>query len=75
MFKRDIEVTLVDTYRDGGTKKYRANDGTFYYEDHRLGTLTPGKIYDRYPADKGAIGEHVNLIILPNNSTPKATIA
>ena len=45
-----------DTARDGGTVRYEGLDGeTYYYKDGRIGTNTPGAIYDRYPGDMGAV--------------------
>lgn len=39
---------------DGGTKVAAGSDGNIYYIDHRIGTKTPGLVYDKYPSDKGA---------------------
>lgn len=41
-------------YKDGGTDVYVDKKGKKYYKDGRIGTKTKGKIFDRYPKDKGA---------------------
>ena len=54
---KDIYVKSgpVDTARDGGTLRYKGWDGKDYFVDYRISTNTKGKIYDRYPSEKGAI--------------------
>lgn len=44
----------ISICRDGGTIVLEDNNGIKYYEDHRLGTKTPGVIYDKYPGDADA---------------------
>lgn len=44
-----IKLKYKDVLLDGGTITYTGSDGKLYYEDHRLGTITEGKIYDGYP--------------------------
>jgi hypothetical protein len=46
--EEDMNVRHVATCRDGGTLLIEAN-GTLYHIDHRIGTTTPGRIYDDYP--------------------------
>ena len=44
----------METFLDGGTKECEGSDGNYYYVDHRIGTLTPGAIYDFYPDSPNA---------------------
>lgn len=44
----------METFLDGGTKECEGSDGDYYYVDHRIGTLTPGAIYDFYPGSPNA---------------------
>ena len=46
-----MKVVSIDFFLDGGTAKIVTDIGTFYLDD-RLGTVTPGRIYDRYPSWK-----------------------
>ncbi len=48
-----VVIARAISYKDGGTVELRTNRGTFYL-DKRLGTKTAGKLFDRYPEDKGA---------------------
>jgi hypothetical protein len=49
-----IKLTECGVARDGGTIAYKGSDGNSYYEDHRIGTLTKGVLYDRYPKENDA---------------------
>lgn len=73
-FTRQIKVKHVGTYRDGGTKHFVDSAGNSYYEDNRIGTTTPKKVYDKYPGNNDAIGENVELEIVTDFSQT-ATIA
>ena len=71
-----IDVTLVDTYLDGGTKKFVSSDGKFYFVDHRIGTSTDCAIFDIYPSADGAgVLENYRLnIITPPVINPPTQI-
>jgi len=43
----------MNIYKDGGTYTFSKN-GKTYYVDHRIGSKTKNKVYDRYPGDSGA---------------------
>jgi len=49
-----ITVTFVDSFRDGGSIEWKGEDGKNYFEDYRLGSLTPGAIYTKWPGDPTA---------------------
>jgi hypothetical protein len=52
---KTITVKWSGRYRDGGTDVYTEVDtGTKYFVDNRIRSETKGKIFDRYPGDKGA---------------------
>jgi len=57
-----IKVKYLDSFLDGGTDHYVDENGNDYYEDHRIRTLTPGVIYDRYPKDRDAKILNIELI-------------
>lgn len=54
MTNTKIKLTLMETFLDGGTKECEGSDGNYYYVDHRLGTVTPGGIYDFYPGSENS---------------------
>lgn len=57
-----VKVSLVNTFRDGGTQQYKGEDGKDYYLDGRISSTTVGEVYDRYPGDAGAVKLDVMLI-------------
>lgn len=50
------------TYMDGGTQVIKNKQGKKYYIDGRIGSKTKGKVYDRYPGDKGAKIVNIKLV-------------
>ena len=46
---RKIKGKEIDRFLDGGTQKILGDDGILYFIDHRIGTETAGKVFDRYP--------------------------
>lgn len=51
-------VRIIGDYKDGGSSKIEVHiEGIRYelYVDSRIDTRTPAEVYDRYPADRGAI--------------------
>ena len=60
-----VDVKLVCTYKDGGTRKYYGvKDKQDYYQDNRIFSETRGLVYDRYPGDEDAAILPVVLNIL-----------
>jgi hypothetical protein len=49
-----ILVTKIGKYKDGGTEYFRDSKGKKYFIDGRINSLTKGKVYDRYPDEKGS---------------------
>lgn len=74
LFTREIQVRKTGVARDGGTIHYLDANNNSYYEDHRIGTKTPGRITDKYPNDPQAVGENVKLIVVTNFGEDIATI-
>lgn len=55
-----VDVHLVDTYRDGGTKRFKSINGSFFFTSpHYKG------VYDRFPSDEDARQLDVELNVLP----------
>lgn len=75
MITRTVKVKKVAVSTDGGTTEYVDIHGKKYFRDGRIGTKTPGKIFDRYPGDIGAMGENVDLYEVTDFLDGKATIA
>ena len=50
-----VKSGRANSFKDGGTEEYKGWDGKSYFVDHRIRTKTRGKVYDRYPGDKGAV--------------------
>jgi hypothetical protein len=52
----------VSCYKDGGTEEYKGWDGKHYFVDYRIGSVTKGHVFDRYPDDKKAIMLDAKLV-------------
>jgi hypothetical protein len=61
------EIIKISVYRDGGTSAWieplvkesiktvkQAKEAKKYYLDNRIGSMTKGELYDRYPSEKDA---------------------
>jgi len=62
-----IQLTKVAVFRDGGTIKCVDSEGVEYYIDHRIGTTTPGNLYNKYPGycDAKIVKSMYNLMETP----------
>lgn len=50
--KKQIRIKTYNKYLDGGTIEISTwDDDKIYCYDHRIGTTTPGRLYDGYPED------------------------
>jgi hypothetical protein len=59
-----VLVEEKDRFRDGGTIIYEDVNGTKYFKDGRIGSITKGKIFDRYPNEPTAKELNVQLEII-----------
>lgn len=41
-------------YKDGGTERVHDKKGNFYFIDGKIGSVTKGKVFTKYPTDLGA---------------------
>ena len=53
---KTVQVVYTGTYKDGGTSSYREKQKPYtkYFIDGRIGSITKGKVFDRYPGDERA---------------------
>jgi hypothetical protein len=62
---KTVDCELISVVRDGGTKVLQDIDNRVYYVDGRIGTKTPGVVFDRYPRDEGAqqLDVKINIVL------------
>lgn len=58
---KTILVKKCGKYKDGGTEYFCDKSGKKYFIDGRIGSSTKGKVFDRYPSEKGA--KILNLVL------------
>ena len=59
-----MNVWVKNTYLDGGTQQVMTEDNEIYYIDHRIGSTTDGKVFDRYPDKKDAVQLGIKINIM-----------